>query len=85
MMSALISSIGNVWAGLFGVVWLLVGLIHLNSLRTGVIMGITAGPRAIKQSERPVRFWVSWFLLAWPFVFFPAIAFAGLMLEWSAK
>ena len=74
-------SIGeNIWSVVFVGLWLVVGMMHLWSLRTGAIMGITAGPRAIKRSARPGKFWAVWFLLAWPFVFLPALALTGLAL-----
>ncbi|MEJ2408919.1 MAG: hypothetical protein P8Y58_17785 [Novosphingobium sp.] len=76
-MAPLLSAGGAVWATVFTGLWLLVGVLHLCSLRSGYILGITAGPRAIKRSERPVRFWLIWFALVWPFVILPAFVAAG--------
>jgi hypothetical protein len=61
-------------------VWLVVGAVHLLSLRWGAIMGITSGRHAILRKNQPIKFWLTWFILAWPFVILPALGAAGLIL-----
>ena len=62
-------------------VWLLVGAVHLLSLRWGAIMGVTSGRHAILRQKQPIKFWLTWFILAWPFVILPAAAAVGLLLS----
>lgn len=61
-------------------VWLMVGAVHLLSLRWGAIMGVTSGRRAILRQKQPTKFWLTWFILAWPFVILPTVVTVGLIL-----
>ena len=71
----------SIWGILLGVLWLLIGVLHLGSLWTGHIIGVSGGKRAIRRAEQPTRFWITWFALAWPFVFLPLFVAVGLMLQ----
>ena len=62
-------------------IWLWLAVEHLKSLRSGTIMGVTAGPRAIGRSQRPWPFWVTWFALAIPLVILPILGLLGIGLE----
>ena len=73
----------SLWSVLFIGLWLVLGAFHVSSLWTGRIMGITAGPRVIWRAQRPAKFWLSWFLLAWPFVIFPLMIAVGLIIQIS--
>ena len=53
---------------------------HLLSLRWGAIMGITSGRHAILRQKQPAKFWLTWFILAWPFILLPAVTSVGLIL-----
>ena len=75
------SPMESIWAAVFLTAWLLLAAVHLMSLRWGAILGITAGRGAILRKERPAKFWLTWFLLAWPFVILPFAAVAGLFLS----
>ena len=80
MIDILLSLGQSLWGILVLGMWLLLGFVHLLSLRDGYIMGVTAGPGTIKRSEQPVKFWFTWLALAFPFVFLPLMAVFGQML-----
>jgi len=80
MLDSLLSVGETIWGILFLGLWMCLGFVHLMSLRDGYILGVTAGPRAINRSKQPIKFWVTWIFLAWPFVIFPLIAVVGFTL-----
>lgn len=75
-----ISPLDWLWTIAFLGVWLLVGVVHLLSLRWGAIMGITSGRGAILRDKQPTKFWLTWFILVWPFVILPTVVTVGLIL-----
>ena len=77
MIGQTLSAAEITWAALFAGLWLLVGCTHLWSLRTGRIIGLSAA----RRDDRPMRFWLAWFALAWPFVFLPAFIALGFLLQ----
>ena len=74
------STLQLIWTAIFLAIWLGLAAVHLLSLRWGAILGITAGRHAILRKSRPGRFWVTWFLLALPFVVLPAFVLLGLLM-----
>ena len=72
-----VSPLEWLWTIVFLGVWLSVGAVHLLSLRWGAILGITSGRAAILRHKQPTKFWLTWFLLAWPFVILPTVVAVG--------
>ena len=74
-----------VWATAVFAIWISVAVAHVASLRWGAILGITSGRHAILRKDRPAKFWVTWLVLALPFIVLQTLLILGLISGGPAK
>ncbi len=69
------------WITLVGIIWLYLMAIHLRAAWTGQYpywrRKLNGSKWPAIRTESPFRFWLIWFVLAWPIIFIPILALSG--------